>query len=100
MARRSSRRPCCPLRRRTDWDFPAGDAIEVRVEYEFLPKALMTQFIVSRHPDIDRGRTLGLARGRSAALVGRHTGAGIENQVPRAAMPSKYGPWAASGGAC
>ncbi len=41
-----------------DWDFPAGEAIEVRVEYEFLPKALMTQFIVSRHTDIDRGRTL------------------------------------------
>jgi internalin A len=32
--------------------------LEVRIEYEFLPKALMTQFIVSRHTDIDRDRTL------------------------------------------
>lgn len=50
--------PLLPPAPPQDWDFPAADAIEVRVEYEFLPKALMTQFIVSRHPDIDRGRTL------------------------------------------
>lgn len=41
-----------------DWDFPAGETIEVFVEYEFLPKALMTQFIVSRHLDIDREQRL------------------------------------------
>jgi hypothetical protein len=50
--------PLLPTTSPQDWDFPAGEAIEVRVEYEFLPKALMTQFIVSRHTDIDRGRTL------------------------------------------
>jgi internalin A len=55
--------PLLPPAPPTDWDFPAGDAIEVRVEYEFLPKALMTQFIVSRHPDIDRGRTLAWREG-------------------------------------
>ena len=50
--------PLLPTAPPSDWDFPADDALEVRVEYEFLPKALMTQFIVSRHTDIDRGRTL------------------------------------------
>ena len=50
--------PLLPTTSSQDWDFPAGEAIEVRIEYEFLPKALMTQFIVSRHPDIDQGRTL------------------------------------------
>lgn len=40
------------------WEFPAGQALELFVEYEFLPKALLTQFIVSRHTDIDEGRTL------------------------------------------
>ncbi|WP_421794931.1 leucine-rich repeat domain-containing protein [Haliscomenobacter sp.] len=50
--------PLLPSTSPHDWDFPVGEAIEVRVEYEFLPKALMTQFIVSRHTDIDRGRTL------------------------------------------
>ena len=50
--------PLLPTTSPQDWDFPEGEAIEVRVEYEFLPKALMTQFIVSRHTDIDRGRTL------------------------------------------
>jgi GTPase SAR1 family protein len=60
-----------------DWDFPAGEAIEVRVEYEFLPKALLTQFIVSRHTDIDRGRTLVWREG----VVLRHHRAGVENQI-------------------
>ena len=50
--------PLLPSTSQQDWDFPAGETIEVRAEYEFLPKALMTQFIVSRHTDIDRGRTL------------------------------------------
>ena len=40
------------------WEMPVGEALELFVEYEFLPKALMTQFIVSRHTDIDEGRTL------------------------------------------
>ncbi len=41
-----------------DWQFNSTDYITALVEYEFLPKALMTQFIVSRHTDIDRERTL------------------------------------------
>ncbi len=40
------------------WEFPAGEALELYVEYELLPKALLTQFIVVRHTDIDCGRTL------------------------------------------
>ncbi len=40
------------------WEMPTGESLELFVEYEFLPKALMTQFIVSRHTDIDEGRTL------------------------------------------
>jgi hypothetical protein len=50
--------PLLPTAPPSDWDFPQGEALEVRVEYEFLPKALLTQFIVSRHTDIDQGRTL------------------------------------------
>lgn len=50
--------PLLPRTSPQGWDLFAGKAIEVRVEFEFLPKALMTQFIVSRHTDIDRGRTL------------------------------------------
>lgn len=41
-----------------DWRFPEKDVLDVRVEYEFLPKALMAQFIVSRHIEIDKERTL------------------------------------------
>ncbi len=41
-----------------DWEWPENNALEVFIEYDFLPKALMTQFIVSRHPDIDKGKTL------------------------------------------
>ena len=40
------------------WEFPAGEALQLFVEYELLPKALLTQFIVVRHTDIDHGRTL------------------------------------------
>ena len=39
-------------------DLPKDQSLELYIEYEFVPKALMTQFIVSRHTDIDRGRTL------------------------------------------
>ncbi|MEL7423344.1 MAG: leucine-rich repeat domain-containing protein [Bacteroidota bacterium] len=41
------------------WELPATDArIELYIEYKFLPKALLTQFIVSRHADIDKEQTL------------------------------------------
>jgi internalin A len=38
--------------------WPDKDSLELYIEYEFLPKALLTQFIVSRHTDIAAGRTL------------------------------------------
>lgn len=38
--------------------WPALDSLELYIEYEFLPKALLTQFIVTRHADIAEGRTL------------------------------------------
>ncbi len=50
--------PLLPLTPPSDWKFFEKNSLKVLVEYEFLPKALMTQFIVSRHTDIDRGRTL------------------------------------------
>lgn len=51
--------PLLPPAPPTDWDLPASPStLEMLVEYKFLPKALVTQFIVSRHADIDRGRTL------------------------------------------
>ena len=34
------------------------NSLELYIEYEFLPKALLTQFIVTRHADIAQGRTL------------------------------------------
>jgi len=51
--------PLLPPAPPADWDLPDSPTIlEMFVEYKFLPKALLTQFIVSRHADIDRGRTL------------------------------------------
>jgi hypothetical protein len=50
--------PLLPPAPPQDWELPAGEYIALFVEYEFLPKALLTQFIVTRHADIDRGRTL------------------------------------------
>ena len=43
----------------TGWNLPPSSVrIELYIEYKFIPKALMTQFIVSCHADIDKGRTL------------------------------------------
>ncbi|HRD81297.1 MAG TPA: COR domain-containing protein [Saprospiraceae bacterium] len=39
------------------WEWPAGESLAMYVEYEFMPKLLMTQFIVSRYMDIAEGRT-------------------------------------------
>ena len=38
--------------------WPDQDLLELYIEYEFLPKALLTQFIVTRHADIAEDRTL------------------------------------------
>ena len=40
-----------------NWECPAGESLAMYVEYEFMPKLLMTQFIVSRYMDIAEGRT-------------------------------------------
>ncbi|MEO1258902.1 MAG: COR domain-containing protein [Bacteroidota bacterium] len=47
-----------PLAPAKDWKMPAEASLELYFEYELMPKLLMTQFIVTRHTDIDRGRTL------------------------------------------
>jgi len=50
--------PLLPPAPPEDWAWPDGQSLTLYIEYEFLPKALLTQFIVSRHADIDRGRKL------------------------------------------
>ncbi len=55
--------PLLPPAPPEDWTWPdgtqsQGQSLTLYIEYEFLPKALLTQFIVSRHADIDRGRKL------------------------------------------
>lgn len=50
--------PLLPPGRPNDFVWPENDSLELYIEYEFIPKALLTQFIVTRHADIARGRTL------------------------------------------
>lgn len=50
--------PLLPPGRPVNFEWPQGDSLELYIEYEFIPKALLTQFIVTRHADIARGRTL------------------------------------------
>jgi Leucine-rich repeat (LRR) protein len=50
--------PLLPLSNPEDFIWPDEDSLELYIEYEFLPKALLTQFIVTRHADIANGRTL------------------------------------------
>jgi len=50
--------PLLPPASPTGFSWPDLDSLEVFIEYEFLPKALLTQFIVTRHADIANGRTL------------------------------------------
>ncbi|MEL6655514.1 MAG: COR domain-containing protein [Bacteroidota bacterium] len=50
--------PLLPPARPTHFTWPELDSLELFIEYEFLPKALLTQFIVSRHVDIAESRTL------------------------------------------
>ena len=50
--------PLLPPARPVSFSWPDKDSLELYIEYEFLPKALLTQFIVTRHADIAEGRTL------------------------------------------
>ena len=50
--------PLLPPASPADFSWPDLDSLELYIEYEFLPKALLTQFIVTRHADIAEGRTL------------------------------------------
>ncbi len=50
--------PLLPPASPTGFVWPELDSLELYIEYEFLPKALLTQFIVTRHADIAEGRTL------------------------------------------
>ena len=49
--------PLLSLAPPANWEWPAGESLAMYVEYEFMPKLLMTQFIVSRYMDIAEGRT-------------------------------------------
>lgn len=50
--------PLLPPARPDRFSWPNQDSLELYIEYEFLPKALLTQFIVTRHVDIAECRTL------------------------------------------
>lgn len=50
--------PLLPPARPKGFSWPEAGTLELYIEYEFLPKALLTQFIVTRHADIANGRTL------------------------------------------
>ncbi len=50
--------PLLPPASPAGFSWPDFDSLELYIEYEFLPKALLTQFIVTRHADIAEGRTL------------------------------------------
>lgn len=50
--------PLLPPARPANFLWPDNDSLELYIEYEFLPKALLTQFIVTRHADIAEDKTL------------------------------------------
>ncbi len=50
--------PLLPPASPAGFNWPDLDSLELYIEYEFLPKALLTQFIVTRQADIAKGRTL------------------------------------------
>jgi internalin A len=50
--------PLLPPASPAGFAWPESNSLELYIEYEFLPKALLTQFIVTRHADIAKGRTL------------------------------------------
>ncbi len=50
--------PLLPQSYPENFTWPDQHSLELYIEYEFLPKALLTQFIVSRHYDIAKERTL------------------------------------------
>ncbi len=50
--------PLLPAAPPNHWKWKESEHIELHLKYEFMPKALLTQFIVSRYLEIDEGRTL------------------------------------------
>lgn len=50
--------PLLPTTRPNHFSWPNEESLELYIEYEFLPKALLTQFIITRHADIAEERTL------------------------------------------
>lgn len=50
--------PLLPPASPIGFTWPDLPSLELCIEYDFLPKALLTQFIVTRHADIAEGRTL------------------------------------------
>jgi len=50
--------PLLPSGRPENYTWPEGEYLELYIAYDFLPKTLLTQFIVSRHVDIAEERTL------------------------------------------
>jgi small GTP-binding protein len=50
--------PLLPTGRPENYTWPEAEYLELYIAYDFLPKALLTQFIVSRHVDIAEERTL------------------------------------------
>ncbi|MEM7086898.1 MAG: COR domain-containing protein [Bacteroidota bacterium] len=50
--------PLLPAGRPESYTWPEAEHLELYIAYDFLPKALLTQFIVSRHIDIAEERTL------------------------------------------
>jgi internalin A len=50
--------PLLPSARPESFQWPELDSLELFIEYQFLPRALLTQFIVTRHGDIAEDRTL------------------------------------------
>jgi internalin A len=50
--------PLLPLSKPEGFLWPEFDSLEIYIVYDFLPKALLTQFIVTRHADIAESRTM------------------------------------------
>lgn len=50
--------PLLPPARPDNFAWPDGDSLELYIDYEFMPKVILTQFIVTRHADIAQDRTL------------------------------------------
>lgn len=66
------------------WQWEEDNDIELRLEYEFLPNDIMSQFIVMRYLDIDEGRKLVWRKGvvlrweGAVAIVGKTQSHGMD----------------------